>query len=168
MPRSFDVSVESPASVEQVHCAFSDGGYWLARFAAFGTTTTTLDSLIVDADGAVTVTTTQDLRHDGLPRLVARFYPGDLKILKTETWRPIGGRRVSGEVSIAVAGAPGSGRGAALLVPMGNGSQLSFNGIVEFKVPMVGGKIESYLGGQLAEHIPAIQRFTTVWITEHA
>ena len=65
-------------------------------------------------------------------------------------------------------GCAGSGRGAALLVPMGNGSRLSFNGIVEFKVPMVGGKIESYLGGQLAEHIPAIQRFTTVWITEHA
>ena len=37
MPRSFDVSVESPASVEQVHCAFSDEDYWLARFAAFGT-----------------------------------------------------------------------------------------------------------------------------------
>lgn len=169
MSRSFDVSVESAASVEQVHSAYSDEDYWLARFAAFGTTTTTtLDSLIVNADGAVTVTTTQDLRHDGLPRLVAKFYPGDLKILKTETWRPIGGRRVSGEVSIAVAGAPGSGLGAALLVPMGNGSQLSFNGIVEFNVPLVGGKIESYLGGQLAERIPAIQCFTTAWISEHA
>jgi hypothetical protein len=107
MPRSFDVSVESPASVEQVHCAFSNEDYWLARFAAFGTCTT-LDSLIVDSDGTVTVSTTQDLRRDWLPRLVARFYPGDLKILKTETWRPIGGRRVSREVSIAVAGAPGS------------------------------------------------------------
>ena len=84
---------------------------------------------------------------------VARFYPGDLKILSTETWRPIGGRRVRGEVNIAEAGAPGSSRGAALLVPMGNRSQLSFNGTVEFKVPLVGGKIESYLGGPLAEQI---------------
>ena len=54
MPRSFDVSVESPASVEQVHGAFSDEEYWLARFAAFGASTT-LDSLIVDSDGTVTV-----------------------------------------------------------------------------------------------------------------
>ena len=167
MPRSFDVSVESPASVEQVHGAFGDEDYWLARFAAFGTSTT-LDSLIVDADGVVTVTTTQDLRHDGLPRLVARFYPGDLKVVSNETWKPIGGRRVRGEVRIAAAGAPGSGFGAALLAPMGNGSQLSFNGTVEFKVPLVGGKIESYIGGQFAEHISEIQRFTTAWITEHA
>jgi hypothetical protein len=166
MPRSFDVSVESRASVEQVHRAFSDEDYWLARFVAFGTSTT-LDSLIVDSDGTVTVSTTQDLRRDGLPRLVARFYPGDLKILSTETWQPIGGRQVRGEVSIAAAGAPGSGRGAALLVPMGDRSQLSFNGTVEFRVPLVGGKIESFLGGQFAEHIPEIQRFTTAWIREH-
>ena len=33
-------------------------------------------------------------------------------------------------------------------------------------VPLVGGKIESYLGGQFAEHIPEIQRFTTAWIRE--
>ena len=58
-------------------------------------------------------------------------------------------------------------RGAALLVPMGDRSQLSFNGTVEFRVPLVGGKIEGYLGGQVAEHIPEIQRFTTAWIREH-
>ena len=79
-----------------------------------------------------------------------------------------GGRRVRGEVSIAAAGAPGSGRGAALLVPMGDGSQLRFNGTVEVKVPLVGGRIESYIGDLLAEQIPEIQRFTTEWITEHA
>jgi hypothetical protein len=39
---------------------------------------------------------------------------------------------------------------------------------VEFNVPLVGGKIESYLAGQLAEGIAEIQRFTTQWITEHA
>ena len=167
MPRSFDVTVESPATVEQVHRAFGDEDYWLARFAAFGTATT-LDSLLVDADGAVTVSTTQDLRRDGLPRLVARFYPRDLKILSSETWKPIGGGRVRGEVGIAVVGAPGSGGGAGLLVPTGDGSQLNFTGTVEFNVPLVGGRIESYLGGQFAEHIPAIQRFTTEWITEHA
>jgi len=29
MPRSFDVSVDSPASVDQVHAAFSAEEYWL-------------------------------------------------------------------------------------------------------------------------------------------
>jgi hypothetical protein len=166
MPRSFDVSVQSPTSVEQVHEAFSDETYWRDRFVAFGTSTT-LDSLTVDDDGAVTVKTTQDLRHDGLPRLIAKFYPGDLKVFSTETWAPIGDRRVHGEVSVAVAGAPGSGHGTALLQPQDGGSHLDFSGTVEFKVPLVGGRIESYLGGQFTEHIQEIQRFTSAWITEH-
>jgi Protein of unknown function (DUF2505) len=167
MPRSFDVSFESPASVEQVHSTFCDEDYWLARLAAFGGSTT-LDSLIVDSQSTVTVTTTQDLRRDALPRLVAKLYRGDLNILRNETWRPIGGRRVSGQISVAVIGAPGSGRGAALLAPLGNGSRLKFSATVEFNVPLVGGKIESYIAGQLADGISEIQRFTTAWITEHA
>jgi hypothetical protein len=167
MPRSFGASFESPASVEQVHSAFSDEDYWLARLAAFGGSIT-LDSLIVDSDGTVIVTTTQDLRHDGLPGVVAKVYRGDLNILRNETWRPIGGHRVSGEISVAAAGAPGSGHGAALLAPSGTGSRLIFTATVEFKVPLVGGKIESYIAGQLADGISEIQRFTTMWITEHA
>jgi hypothetical protein len=167
MPRSFDVSFESPASVEQVHSTFCDEDYWLARLAAFGGSTT-LDSLIVDSHSTVTVTTTQDLRRDALPRLVAKLYRGDLNILRNETWRPIGGRRVSGQISVAVIGAPGSGRGAALLAPLGNGSRLKFSATVEFNVPLVGGKIESYIAGQLADGISEIQCFTTAWITEHA
>ena len=73
MPRSFDVLVDSPVSVEQVHTAFGDEEYWLARLAAFGGSTT-LDSLIVDADDTVSVAITQDLRHGLLPGIVAKFY----------------------------------------------------------------------------------------------
>lgn len=163
MPKSFDVSITSPVTVEQVQAAFAEEDYWQARFAAFDTSTT-LDALNLDPDGAICVSTTQDLRRDGLPRLVAKFYPGDLKILSTETWTPIGGRRVRGEISISVAGAPGSGSGAAMLAPQGIGSQLTLSGTVEFKVPLVGGTIESYLGNQFAKQIPQIQRFTTSWI----
>jgi len=167
MPRSFDVSYESPATVEQVHSTFSDEDYWFARIAAFGPGTS-LDSLITDSDGTVTVITTQDLRHDALPGLLAKLYPGDLLISRSETWTPIGARRVTGDISVAATGAPVSGRGAALLEPLGSGSRLDFTATVEFKVPLVGGKIESYLAGQLAEGITDIQRFTTIWIAEHA
>jgi hypothetical protein len=167
MPRSFDVSFESPVTVEQVHSTMCDEDYWFARIAAFGAGTT-LDSLVVDSDGTVTVATTQDLRQDALPGLLAKLYPGDLIISRTETWTPIGARRVTGNISVAATGAPVSGRGAALLEPLGNGSRLDFTATVEFKVPLVGGKIESYLAGQLAEGITDIQHFTTTWITEHA
>ena len=47
MPRTLDMSFESPATVEQVHSAFGTQDYWLARLAAFGGAKT-LDSLLVD------------------------------------------------------------------------------------------------------------------------
>src|SRR5438876_10278309 len=50
VPRSVDFSLESSASVEQIHSAFSDEDYWLARLAAFGGIGK-LDSLIIGTDG---------------------------------------------------------------------------------------------------------------------
>jgi Protein of unknown function (DUF2505) len=170
VPQSFDILTESPASVEQVHAAFSREDYWLARHAAFDVTST-LDSLIVDADGTVTVRATQHLGRQLLPGLVAKLVPGDLKILHSETWRPVGDRRVRGQVSISAPAALGSGRAEAWLAPVdpvGKGSRLRFAATVEVKIPLVGGKLENSIGADLAENIPAIQRFTTAWITEHA
>ena len=167
MPRSFDFSVESPVSVERIHSAFSEEDYWLARLAAFGGIGR-LDSLIVDTDGSVTVAIIGDVRHEGLPGLVAKLYPREWQVVQNETWSPIDGGRVRGEVSIATRGAPGSGLGLVLLAPAQNGSRLKCTATVEFKVPLVGGKIESFIGRQLVQQISEIQRFTAKWITEHA
>ena len=107
MPRSFDVSADSAASIDQVYTAFSGEDYWLARLATLNGSTT-LDSLIVDDDQTVRVVTTQDLGPDLLPDLLAKFYRRDLKVRHTETWRPTDGR-LRGEIGVAVSGAPGSG-----------------------------------------------------------
>ena len=166
MSRSFDVSVPSAASVEQIHSAFGEQDYWLARIAAFGGNKT-LDSLIVDSDGTVTVSITEDLRHGGLPKILVKLYRGDLKVRSTEKWRPASDGRVAGEINVAVAGAPGAGRGAAVLAPSEDGSELTLSATVEFKVPLVGGTIESYVAREFAEGIREIQRFTTQWVLEH-
>jgi hypothetical protein len=166
MSRLFDILTESPASVEQVHAAFSREDYWLARHAVFDATST-LDSLIVDADGTVTVRAIQYLGRQLLPGVVVKLVPGDLKILHSETWRPVGDGRVRGQVSISAPVGLGSGRAEAWLAPAGNGSQLRFAATVEVKIPLVGGKLENAIGADFAENIAAIQRFTTAWIAEH-
>jgi hypothetical protein len=167
MPRSFDVSVDSPASVEQVHTAISGEDYWLARLATLNGSTT-LESLVVHDDQTVRVATTQDLGRDLLPGIVAKFYRRDLKIRHTETWTPLGDSQLRGEISVAVSGAPGSGSGAALVAPTQSGSQLTLTGTVEFKVPLVGGTIESFIAREFAQGIPNIQDFTAKWVAEHA
>jgi Protein of unknown function (DUF2505) len=167
MPRPFDVSVDSPARVEQVHAALSGEDYWLARLATLNGSTT-LESLIVDDDQTVRVATTQDLGRDLLPGIVAKFYRRDLKVRHTETWTPLGDHRLRGEISVAVSGAPGSGSGAALVAPTPTGSKLTLNGTVEFKVPLVGGTIESFIAREFAQGIPNIRDFTAKWVAEHA
>ncbi|WP_197383080.1 DUF2505 domain-containing protein [Mycolicibacterium mengxianglii] len=167
MPRSFDMSFDSSASVEQVHSAFGEEDYWLARIDAFGGAKT-LSSLVVESDGTVTVTITEDLRHGVLPGVLAKLNRGDLNVVSTERWRPAGDRRVSGEISVAAIGAPGSGYGAAMLSPSPGGSQLTLSVTVEFKVPLVGSRIETHVAEQFADGLDQIQRFTTTWIGEHA
>ena len=167
MPRSFDFTVESSVSVEQIHSAFSEEDYWLARLAAFGGIGR-LDSLIIGTDGSAHVVTIHDLRHDWLPGLFAKLYPRDLEVVQNETWSLIGGGLLRGEVNTAARGAPGSGLGTVLLAPAQNASRLKCTATVEFKVPLVGGKIESYMGRQMVEETPVMLRFTAKWITEHA
>jgi hypothetical protein len=167
MPRSSDLSVESPVGVEQVLSAFGDEDYWRARLAAFGNGAATLGSLIVDAGGTVTVVVTLSLFRDRLPKLVTQLHRGDLEMVRNERWSRIGGGRVRGEISVAIPGAPLSAVGEALLAPVRNGSRLKYTTTVEVRVPLVGAKIESFMGGQAVKEIARIQRFTTEWIAEN-
>lgn len=166
MPRSFEVTFSSPASVEQVFGAFGNRAYWLARIEAFGGDKT-LDALDVEPDGQVRVVVTEDLRHGALPGMLAKVYRGDLNIVTTEVWTPAGDGRVGGDITVAVTGAPGSGGGTAVLEREGSGSRLALNGTIRFKVPLVGGPIESFLAREFSQGIPEIQRFTTSWLGEN-
>jgi hypothetical protein len=168
MPRSFDLSADYHGSVDQVHKVFSDEEYWLARLADSGADTATLDSMTVNPDGSVEIVTTQALRRDRLPGLVAQFHRGDLEIVRNEKWSPVSGGEAHAEVDGTVPGAPVSVSGKAVLAPAGAGSRLKFNATVQVNIPLVGGKIESFIGAKLAELVIAEQRFTSVWITENS
>ncbi len=166
MSRSFDFSVHTSVSVEQIHSAFCEKDYWLARLATFGGVGR-LDSLTIDTDGAARVVIVQDLRRHQLTGLFAKLYPGDLEVVQNETWRLIGGR-IRGEVSTAARGAVGSGLATVSMTPEQNGSRLRCTATAEVKVPLIGGKIESYIGRQTVEQTSVMLRFTAKWIAEHA
>ncbi|MGW4099935.1 DUF2505 domain-containing protein [Mycobacterium sp. NPDC004974] len=168
MPRSFDMATDYKGSVEQVHRAFADERYWLARLADSGADKTTLDALTVTDDGGIEAVTTQILRADRLPGLVSQFHRGDLRIRREEHWQPIRDGAAQGTVQGSVAGAPVSLSGTATLATTDGGSRLSVRITVEVRVPLVGGKIESFIGRQLVELLTAEQRFTSVWITDHS
>jgi Protein of unknown function (DUF2505) len=169
MPRSFDMAAEYEGGVEQVHRAFRDEQYWLARLADSGADNYSLDSMTVDANG-IDVVTTQTLRVDRLPGVVTQFHRGDLSFVREETWSPIRDGQATATIKGSVRDAPATVTGTAVLAPAksGGGSRLEINATVEVRVPLVGGKIENFIGNQLVDLLIAEQRFTTVWITENA
>ena len=160
------MAAEYEGSVEQVHRAFGDENYWLARLADSGADTATLDSMTVNDDG-IDVVTTQVLRRDRLPGVVTQFHPGDLSIVREEAWSAVDDGRATATVTGSIPGAPVSLSGTAVLAPAGSGSRLQFTATVEVRIPLVGGKVENFIGSQLVELLIAEQRFTTAWLEEN-
>jgi Protein of unknown function (DUF2505) len=70
------------------------------------------------------------------------------------------------EVSIVAPWSDGSEAGTAFLAPT-DGSRLKCKATVEFRVPLIGGTVESTMGRLFVQNISFMQRFTTEWITEH-
>ena len=52
--------------------------------------------------------------------------------------------------------------------PESGGARLKFRATVEVRIPLVGGKLENFIGSQLVELLIREQRFTTTWIGENA
>lgn len=168
MPRSFDLSADYRGSVEQVLAAFADERYWLARLADSGADEATLDSLTVGADGSIAVSTTQVLRAEILPALVTQLHRGDLQIKRQENWSSVSDGRSTASIAGQIPGAPATVSGAAVLHPVGAGARADLKVSVEVRVPLVGGKVEGFIGGQLVELLNTERRFTTTWIAEHS
>ena len=164
------MAAEYEGRVEQVHRAFSDEQYWLVRLGESGADRATMDEMAVGTDGGIRIRTTQTLRADRLPAVVTQFHRGDLSFVREELWTPVVDGRATAVVTGAIPGAPAALSGDAVLVPAttGDGSRMAITATVEVRVPLVGGKIENFIGIQLVDLLIAEQRFTTVWITENS
>ena len=170
MPRSFDMAAEYAASVDQVYRAFGAERYWLARLAGSGADKTTLDAMNRTADGGIDIVTTQTLRADRLPGVVTQFHHGDLCFVREETWGPLADGEATAILKGSIPGAPATLTGTAVLRPSdgGDGARLDFSATVEVRIPLVGGKVENFVGNQLVQLLTAEQRFTMDWINDNA
>ncbi len=170
MPRSFDLSADYDGTVDEVHRAFTDAGYWRARLSGSGVDVATLESMRVGDEDTVEVVTLQVIRSDKLPAMVTQLHVGDLCIRREEKWGPVSDGAASASVVGSIVDAPVSLAGTAVLEPIEEtgGTRLTFRATVQVRVPIIGGKLENIIGARLAELIAAEQRFTTEWIAKTA
>lgn len=164
MPRSFDMATEYEGTVEQVHDAFCDQRYWTARLAASGADDWALNAFQLGSDGGVDVVTTQVLRADRLPGVVHQFHHGDLEIRRAETWTGLSDGAAQASVASSIVRAPVTLNGDASLAAVGPRARLAFQAVVEVRIPLVGGKMEKFIGTQLINLLNTEQEFTTRWI----
>ena len=164
MPRSFDMATEYLGTVEQVHAAFRDKQYWLARLAASGADEWTLDDFQAGHDGGVDVVSTQVLRADRLPGIIHQFHHGDLEIRRAETWTGLSDGAAEAAVSSSIVRAPVILDGRARLTPADDRARLAFTASVDVRIPLVGGKMEKFISTQLINLLNDEQQFTSRWI----
>src|ERR1700761_9537189 len=151
MPRSFDMSAEYGASVEEVLRAFSEHEYWLARLADSGVDDATLDSMQIGGpsgdDGSIDVITTQVLRSDRLPGVIAQFHRGDLRIRREERWEPITNGSATANVTGSILDSPASLTGNAVLEPVAEtgGARAKRRGTLERRLPRVGREVGKFI-----------------------
>ena len=91
------------------------------------------------------------LRSDRLPGIVTQFHPRDLQIVRNERWSSVSAGVAHADVSGTVPGAPVSLVGTAVLAPTDAGSRLKLTATVDVDIPLVGGKLEDFIGRMLAE-----------------
>jgi hypothetical protein len=84
-----------------------------------------------------------------------------------ESWTGLVDGKANATVNGAIPGAPVSLTGNANLTPSDARARLAFRATVEVRIPLVGGKVENFIGNQLVELLIAEQRFTTMWIAEN-
>lgn len=161
------MATDYDCSVEQVHRAFRDERYWLARLAASGADEARLDAFRVGSDGGIDVVTTQVLQAARLPGVIHQFHHGDLEIRRAETWTGVADGAAEASVASSIVGAPVSLSGDARLAPSKRLSRLAFRATVEVRIPLLGGKLEKFIGKHLVQLLIEEQRFTTIWIGEN-
>ena len=161
------MAAEYGCDVARVHGAFADEAYWRERLEKSGCDVATLDALTVGDDGGLRIATTQTVRFNRLPGFVSQLHAGDLTLVREEVWSPIRDGRATGTIKGTVPGAPVSVTGTAEMSSTDTGARVDVHATVEVRIPLLGGKVEGFIGGQLAEMVRLEEQFTSQWITEH-
>ena len=174
MPRSFDVSADYQGSVGDIHRAFTEADYWLARLEYSSVDESKLESMRVGgesgSDGTIDVVTLQVMHRQNLPGVITQVHRGDLCVRREETWTPLTDGITTASIRGSILDSPASVAGTAVLSPLAasGGARLDVQFTVHVRIPLIGGKLENLIGAQLATLVAEEQRFTTMWLDSRA
>ncbi len=163
----FHEKYEYPADVETVFAIFADPEFIESKYAAIGSNEAEIKTNDTSSGG----------QHLVVRRVVSMNVPGFAKkvlkpentIIQTEKWgaSDADGSR-SGTWDAEAVGVPSSTGGTLRLEPTDGGCIHHVIGEVKVNIPLIGGKIADFAGGQALEQIRAEAEFTKQWVADHA
>ena len=166
MARSIDYRSTLAFPAEKVFATMTDEEYLRARLRELGGPGSALLEHEAGPDGA-RYKLKQGLSEKDLPPIVGKVMQGDLAIQRTESLRATGPGGYGGDVDVAISGVPASASGTMRLADDGAGSEFEVHADVEVKVPLIGGKIEEIVAGQVRRLLEAETAFTVRWLESH-
>ena len=81
--------------------------------------------------------------------------------------RSTGPGSYGGDVDVEISGVPASATGTMRLADNGAGSDFEVHADVQVNVPLIGGKIEEIVAGQVRRLLEAETAFTIRWLESH-
>jgi len=150
-----------------VYTTLVDPAFLRARLAELGGPGAALHDHRVEPDGRVSYRLRHGVEAKNLPSAVRTLLGGDLTIDRAETWRPEPGAGYSGTVKVTIPGMPGDLGGKVRLTDTDDGSTLLLDGEVRIPIPLVGGKIEETVAGQISQLLGSEHAFAEKWLASH-
>lgn len=102
---------------------------------------------VEEQEGATVISLTRRLKRD-LPRVFAKMLDPEQTMQMTEKWQPDGEGGWNGDYTFEMVGQPVCIRAEFELYPTDTGCCYIIEHKVKAKIPLIGGKIEKYIGGQ--------------------
>ncbi|WP_019819014.1 DUF2505 domain-containing protein [Saccharomonospora saliphila] len=150
----------------EVFAAETDPRALRARLDRLGGTHTEL-SAHAETDDGVRYTLVQGVPADRLPAAVRKLHSGDLLVRREYTWTVGGaeeGEAYSGSVVVHVGELPGRISARTGVTRSGDESVLWTRGEVVVRIPLVGGKIESFVAEQIRALLAREADLTAQWL----
>jgi hypothetical protein len=166
MARSIDYRSTLAYPAEKVFAVMTDEEYLQARLREIGGP----GSALLDHEATpehARYELKQGLAEKDLPPIVGKVMNGDLAIVRTESLNRNAPGSYSGDVDVAIPGAPASASGTMRLADDGAGSLFEVHADVTVRVPLIGGKIEEIVADQVRRLLEAETAFTVRWLGSH-
>lgn len=149
-------------STDEVFAMLTDEEFLVAKYTELGHRDIEVLHCGPHGDG-VRVQTRREVPQE-VPGFAKKFAKDRNIVTQTEDWGPESDGVREAKWEIDIHGAPGDIRGTGRLAPEGDGCANHIDGKVKAGIPVVGGKLEKFVGGTIVDSLRAEHEFGQRWL----